>query len=206
MKVYLPSILLFLVVLAWMAWDFFSVPALKKEIAPVLSAEKISPQTPVAKTQSVPVFPASPFVPFPPISPAVPAPKPVKTLSFSNSPFLSQADLPKEAGEVQSYPSVPVLVKDSQGRSNPVALPLVWQDPSPDVSWSNEQIEAFRSLWDKFVEDVGGAGQDPSDPAYQERWNEAQRESDLSFKALFGKQAYNAHQIQALGSGSDTQP
>lgn len=48
-----------------------------------------------------------------------------------------------------------------------------------------------------FVTAVGGAGQDPNDPAYQLRWDAAQAASDAQYKKFFGGRAYVRRQIEA---------
>lgn len=48
-----------------------------------------------------------------------------------------------------------------------------------------------------FVTAVGGANQDPNDPAYQLRWDAAQAASDAQYKKFFGGRAYVRRQIEA---------
>jgi hypothetical protein len=57
-------------------------------------------------------------------------------------------------------------------------------------------------LGNRFLHDIEGASNDPTDPAYQHRWLEAQVESDARLRASLGGHAWlklhqEAHQ-QAL--------
>lgn len=59
------------------------------------------------------------------------------------------------------------------------------------ISATPEQIASIKEIQQKFVSDVGGPYQDPTDPQYEEKWNSAQWVSDQIFKARFGWAAYN---------------
>ncbi len=72
-----------------------------------------------------------------------------------------------------------------------VAVPLVYALADPaSLGLDPARQAAVESLRDHFVTEVGGANQDPSDPAYLERWRTAQSRSDQSFKAFFGTSAF----------------
>src|SRR5215831_1137618 len=55
-------------------------------------------------------------------------------------------------------------------KEKPVTMPLVFQDV--DVSrlkLNSEQLQALEDLRQKFLDEIGGADQNPNDPAYKER-------------------------------------
>lgn len=82
-----------------------------------------------------------------------------------------------------------------------LVLPLAANDPAPELNWSEQQKEALYDLWNKFVDEVGESP-DLTDEQQQKKWLEAQSRSDMEFKALYGREAYNAFQLRKLNAPS----
>jgi len=74
------------------------------------------------------------------------------------------------------------------------ALPLVLQnvDLTP-LKLDAAQMEIVNNLRQKFRDEIGTA-QDPSDPAYRERWLKAQHESDSLLRGMLGADVYTSYQ------------
>jgi hypothetical protein len=70
-------------------------------------------------------------------------------------------------------------------------------EPPEDLAFTPEQAARLNKLAEEFVAAVGGSNQDPSDPAYKRRWQEAQWLSDQQFRAFFGTRVFAEMQKQA---------
>jgi len=80
----------------------------------------------------------------------------------------------------------------------PPYYPLVMQDLPPDTLRSQPGLLAtVDRLREKFIADVGGEGQNPADPVYQERWAQSVPSSDEQLRAAIGWHAYNDLQSAA---------
>jgi hypothetical protein len=81
----------------------------------------------------------------------------------------------------------------------PIRIPLIAQPVDlAGLNLNAGQLQAIADLRETFMAKIGGAGQDPNDPAYQARWRAAQTEADDLVKGMIGDQAYQDYQIQAL--------
>jgi|GEM_PF-6547058 len=80
--------------------------------------------------------------------------------------------------------------------------PLVMMDLPPAVLGAQEGLAAaVDRLREKFIADIGGDSQNPSDPAYLERWTHGVASNDEQLRSAIGWEAYNtllvaAHQAQ----------
>ena len=52
---------------------------------------------------------------------------------------------------------------------------------------------------DSCPAEIGGADQDPSDPAYRERWDNAQPETDNLLEGMIGSTAFQNYQLSLRG-------
>jgi type II secretory pathway component PulC len=85
-----------------------------------------------------------------------------------------------------------------------VSTPVAFVDPSPGQALTEEQVTEFDFMRQEFVELVGGANQDPSDPHCLLRWEYARQQLDDEFRAFFGDEAFNQQQLQAVAvAGQD---
>lgn len=64
------------------------------------------------------------------------------------------------------------------------------------LGFGGREQAAIEQVQQQFVADVGGASQNPSDPAYLARWQSAQVKADDTLRGLLGSQAYMAYQQQ----------
>ena len=67
-------------------------------------------------------------------------------------------------------------------------------DPSPSLNLNETQLAKLDALRQNFVDAIGGPNQNPSDPAYLQRWQTAQQMSDQQFILDFGTQAFMSQQ------------
>ena len=88
-------------------------------------------------------------------------------------------------------------VAQSEPQQKPVELPLVFM--GADVKLEKWQQQEIKGMIAEFTEAIGGPNQDPNDPAYLERWRQAQRDFDELLMAKFGDETYNALVSSAWG-------
>ena len=62
---------------------------------------------------------------------------------------------------------------------------------------NDEQKLVIAQLQQQFIDNVGGPYQDPNDPAYLERWEKAQPESDNMLKGMLGTSIFENYQMAA---------
>ena len=99
------------------------------------------------------------------------------------------ASSPAEGGFAVSQPAKPAmpLVFANVGGNSPNS------GSSPVLSPAQQAVVS--GLRDSFVEQVGGAGADPSTPEYSQRWQQAQPSYDQRMKVLLGYQAWQQFQL-----------
>ena len=119
---------------------------------------------------------------------------------LSNTPGYTGADTEPppslQRTRASTYPAV--FAHNAAAAANSVPVNASANSPQGNA---NAVSPAEQLMLDKinndFVNAVGGPNQDPSDPAYQERWQAAQEMSDAQFKKFFGGRAYVQAQIKA---------
>jgi hypothetical protein len=106
---------------------------------------------------------------------------------------------PAEGGIAVSQPAKPAmpLVFANVGGNPPNS------SPSPILSPAQQAVVS--GLRDSFVEQVGGAGADPSTPEYAQHWQQAQPSYDQRMKVLLGYQAYQQFQLHGGQQGAGGQ-
>jgi hypothetical protein len=87
-------------------------------------------------------------------------------------------------------------------RQNPpdavVSMPLVFQDVDlAALNLDSGQRQAIEELRQRFVEELGGPNQDPTAPAYRERWQQSQPENDGLLRGMIGVRAWQDYQLAA---------
>jgi hypothetical protein len=96
-----------------------------------------------------------------------------------------------------STPSPSRTLRDRAAEA-PSVMPVVLRDVDlSGLNLSAGQSNVIAGLRQKFVDEVGGANQDPGDPAYRERWNQAQANADDRLKAMLGLRAYQTMEFHA---------
>ena len=98
----------------------------------------------------------------------------------------------------RSEPSAPTSTEfDPRHRENPatqaaepVCLPLVLQTQAlASLKLDAEQSAELRELAQQFIQEIGGVNQDPSDPAYLARWQQARPKFDGLIVNVIGRRA-----------------
>ena len=109
------------------------------------------------------------------------------------NPSLAQQQTPPPEAS-----SSPLSVSRSP-RPATVPIPLVFQPLDPDTLKLNDQQKVLlERLRQTFVQEIGGANQNPTDPQYLERWEQAQMAADSQLKTVFGKEIYSRYQVEFL--------
>jgi len=110
------------------------------------------------------------------------------------------------AHAIKAIPNVALVGVDSpgNGESPTVDPPLVFTEHPKNLT--PEQQTALAAIQDQFLKAIGDANQDPADPAYRDRWMNAQVVADQRYKALVGWPAFEQMQLQrAMNSYSEIQ-
>ena len=82
-------------------------------------------------------------------------------------------------------------------------IPLAFTAYDDGATASPSQAATLANLQDQFKNEVGQT-HNPNDPAYAEKWMNAEEESDANFRRLLGWQAYVQAQLAQLhGGGSN---
>jgi hypothetical protein len=68
------------------------------------------------------------------------------------------------------------------------------------LNLNEDQRRLIASLRQDFLQQIGGANQDPNDPAYLARWQKAQPEMDNILKSMIGTSAFQNYQLQAANN------
>jgi len=90
--------------------------------------------------------------------------------------------------------------------ANQILVPAVMADALPATVKTEAQVADLEKLRNDFVNAVGGANQDPADPNYLKRWEQAQAAADQRYRLLFGDNAYVAMQMKAQQAIGVQQP
>ena len=81
-------------------------------------------------------------------------------------------------------------------RQKAVSIPLALENVDlGQLNLNEDQVKLVAQLRENFVKEIGGYNQDPNDPAYRERWQKAQAESDEVLHAMLGNRAYQDFQL-----------
>ena len=128
----------------------------------------------------------------------------------------SSAPVNSLAGQHAAYPAAGS--QQTEGASNPALssqlgsqaaatqsrqarAPLAFSDTS-GLNLNPVQQQEIANLQQNFVDAIGGENQNPSDPAYLNRWETAQSQIDQEFKVKFGWQAFVQQQLVAARQGT----
>ena len=79
-----------------------------------------------------------------------------------------------------------------------LSYPLVFKNVDLDaLGLDDEQKAAVVTMQQQFIEAIGGANQDTSDPAYLARWQVAQPEMDDTMRGMLGAEIFQKYQLAA---------
>jgi hypothetical protein len=102
--------------------------------------------------------------------------------------------------DVPTIPERVARLRIERMRQAPVSMPLVIQNVDlAELNLNEDQVTLITQLRENFVKEIGGYNQDPNDPAYRERWQKAQVESDELLHAMLGNRAYQDYQLLVPG-------
>jgi len=80
----------------------------------------------------------------------------------------------------------------------PIVPPLAFQPVDlAAMDLDDRQIQAIKDLRQTFLDKIGGINQDPNDPAYVARWQQAQPEVDDLMQGMLGDADFQNYQLQA---------
>lgn len=79
-----------------------------------------------------------------------------------------------------------------------ITYPLVFKNVDLDALGLNEEQKAsIATMQQQFIDAIGGANQDTSDPAYLARWQVAQPEMDDTMRGMLGAEVFQNYQLAA---------
>lgn len=94
-------------------------------------------------------------------------------------------------------------------RSTPAVYPLAFRDVNLDalgLTDAQKQAvqQAIAGIRQQFITQIGGVNQDPSDPAYFERWRKAQAQNDVALRGWLGNKTFMAYQLAIQANSATT--
>jgi hypothetical protein len=117
--------------------------------------------------------------------------------------------LEPEGSDMPTIPERVAKLRIERMRQKPVSMPLAMENVDlAELNLNEDQLRLVTQLRDNFVKEIGGYNQDPNDPAYRERWQKAQAQSDEVLHAMLGNRAYQDYQLLVPGKSTPaaTQP
>lgn len=109
----------------------------------------------------------------------------LETLLPSSSLASSRAKFSDQSSATQSGSDA------SSPLEQPVSTPLFLLEPDSSLHLDETQVNAWNDLQRTFIAKIGGTSQNPYDPEYRKRWDEAQKDLDQAFQSKFGDDAFN---------------
>jgi hypothetical protein len=83
-------------------------------------------------------------------------------------------------------------------RSQPASMPLALQNVDLTAMNLNDvQKQVIENIRQNFLDQIGGTNQDPNDPAYLARWQQAQPEADNRLRGMLGTAFFQDYQLTA---------
>ena len=111
----------------------------------------------------------------------------------------------QQCGKAETVTQQSSPAEDSEAADlGEVTTPLVLADPPDGFLTTEDQLAAFNTLRQQFVESMTAFAQDPAAPEYRRRWQEAQEMLDDEFATLFGVEAYNQQQNAVISAALQT--
>jgi hypothetical protein len=101
---------------------------------------------------------------------------------------------------VKAVPDQQITVaRPQRNHSNERAvMPLVLQPvDAAALNLNEQQMQVVQELRQQFLDEIGGANQDPADPAYRERWLKAQPQMDDNLRGMLGITVFENFQLAA---------
>jgi hypothetical protein len=93
-------------------------------------------------------------------------------------------------------PSAPPEATPASKKKSTAPLPLVFQPVDPrSFKITPDQQEVIDQLQQSFLDEIGGDNQNPNDPQYRVRWEQARWLIDQKLKAQLGQQFFLQYQM-----------
>jgi len=127
------------------------------------------------------------------------APSEVAFASNEPTVFTSKELQPDHELPVPSQFSQPTEISSPHRlQERPVTMPLVFQEVDlSQLNLNSDQLQAINDLRQRFLEEIGGLEQNPSDPSYCERWLKSQPQIDDDLRGMIGLTAFQDYQVHA---------
>jgi hypothetical protein len=91
-------------------------------------------------------------------------------------------------------------------KEQPILMPLVFQNVDlAQLNLNRDQLQAIEDLRHRFVDEIGGLEQDPTGPAYRDKWLRSQPEIDNDLRGMIGIAAFQDYQIEAADQAGESQ-
>jgi hypothetical protein len=103
--------------------------------------------------------------------------------------------------QVPETGGAPPLQTDSSSEQEPAPAfrePLVFAEDAPNPGTSPNEVAEINALRQEFIDQIGGYDQDPTDPAYQERWQTAQQFLDERLRSELGEEVFGRLQSESV--------
>lgn len=136
----------------------------------------------------------------------------LSTAADKEKPSSATSPITAIVSEAQKTTDIPTTIQNTQAvamiqaarrkdellGNKPATLPLAFQPvDSTGLKLNPDQIQAINNLQQDFIQKIGGADQNPSDPAYRAKWARVQPEVDSKLLAILGYAGYYGYQMAA---------
>lgn len=115
----------------------------------------------------------------------------------------------RESAKIADLLGETVAAPDQETRAVaavPMVVPLALQPLDfKTAKLEPDQIQAINDLRQRFIDKLGGPNQDTNDPAYQQRWQQLQTETDDAMEGIVGNEAFQDLQLQLLANAQAAQ-
>ena len=104
----------------------------------------------------------------------------------------------RSSGQMAAEPAPRSAAGQARSAETAASVPLVFQDAdAAALKLNDRQVQAMDELKQRFMDEIGGPGQDPNDAGYRERWLNAQPEIDNMMRGMIGVNAFQDYQLAA---------
>jgi hypothetical protein len=108
---------------------------------------------------------------------------------------------PDPEAPADDVPSLAAFPRRPPPVDRPISMPLVFADVDvTSLHLDDSRAQVISILQKNFLEKLGGEALDPNDPAYLQRWQQAQPEIDEMLKTMIGINAYQQYDLAARAS------
>ena len=115
---------------------------------------------------------------------------------------VSIADFLGEPAPTQAVPAKQARPEQTR----PPMMPLVLENVDlAALNLNSKQMQVINNIRQTFMDEIGGANQDPNDPEYLKRWQQAQPEADSMVRGMLGNSFFLNYQL-AAGNNSRSLP